>query len=219
LRRANDLLGRFCSLLTLTPYAQWRRHHAKHHGGWNDLDRRNAHGRDLYSSCLTVTEYNALGTWRRLLHRTAKHPAISLLVLPPLIFLMLYRFPFAAPRGWRAERRSVHLTNVSLVALHGTLAAMLERFPSSSNRRGIPDAEGDVIQAGCWKGASMNGTTLIEGYAGADCSSSRRRGIAPGYGPSFLCQRKLRDQVDAALARDRLVRAGSDGRVEASQPS
>ena len=124
-RRANDLLGRFCSLLTLTPYAQWRRHHAKHHGAWNDLDRRNAHGRDIYSSCLTVAEYNALGTWRRQLHRTAKHPAISLLVLPPLIFLVLYRFPFAAPRTWRAERRSVHLTNLSLVALHGALAAML----------------------------------------------------------------------------------------------
>jgi acyl-lipid omega-6 desaturase (Delta-12 desaturase) len=106
--RANGLLGRFCSLLTLTPYAQWRRHHAKHHGAWNDLDRRDAHGHDIYSSCLTVAEYNALGTWRRRLHRTAKHPAISLLVLPPLIFLVLYRFPFAAPRTWRAERRSAH---------------------------------------------------------------------------------------------------------------
>ena len=30
-----------------------------------------------------------------------QHPAISLLVLPPLIFLVLYRFPFAAPRTWR----------------------------------------------------------------------------------------------------------------------
>ena len=69
-RRANDLLGRLCSLLTLTPYSQWRRHHAKHHGAWNDLDRRNASGRDIYSSCLTVAEYNALGTWRRRLHRT-----------------------------------------------------------------------------------------------------------------------------------------------------
>ncbi len=124
-RRANDLLGRLCSLLTLTPYSQWRRHHAKHHGAWNDLYRRNASGRDIYSSCLTVAEYNALGTWRRRLHRTAKHPAISLLVLPPLIFLVLYRFPFAAPRTWRAQRRSVHLTNLSLVALHGSLAAML----------------------------------------------------------------------------------------------
>jgi omega-6 fatty acid desaturase (delta-12 desaturase) len=124
-RGANALLGRFCSLLTLTPFAQWRRHHARHHGAWNDLDRRNAHGRDIYSSCLTIAEYKALGTWRRRLHRTAKHPVISLLVLPPIIFLVLYRFPFAAPPTWRAERRSVHLTNVSLVALHGALAAML----------------------------------------------------------------------------------------------
>ena len=46
-------------------------------------------------------------------------------MLPPLIFLVLYRFPFAAPRTWRAERRSVHLTNLSLVAHHGALAAML----------------------------------------------------------------------------------------------
>ncbi|HLY90176.1 MAG TPA: fatty acid desaturase, partial [Acetobacteraceae bacterium] len=126
-RHANDLLGRFCSLLTLTPYAQWRRHHAKHHGAWNDLDRRSTHGRDIYSSCLTVAEYNVLSTWRRLLHRFTKHPAISLLVLPPLIFwcCIASRSPRRAPG--RAERRSVYLTNLSLVALHGTLAAMLAR--------------------------------------------------------------------------------------------
>jgi len=56
---------------------------------------------------------------------------------------VLYRFPFAAPRTWRAERRSVHLTNLSLVALHGALAAMLgvisarpEAFGVSSTRPG-----------------------------------------------------------------------------------
>ncbi len=124
-RRINDRLGRFCSLLTLAPYAQWRRQHAQHHGTWNDLDKRDGRGLDIYSSCLTVAEYNALGIWRRRLYRWAKHPAISLLVLPPIIFLVLYRFPFDAPRAWGAERRSVYLTNLSLLALHGGLAAML----------------------------------------------------------------------------------------------
>jgi len=52
-----------------------------------------------------------------------------LLVLPPVIFLVLYRFPFAAPRSWRAERRSVHLTNLSLVALYGAPAATLGSGP------------------------------------------------------------------------------------------
>ncbi len=39
-RRANDSLGFVCSLLTLAPYASWRRQHACHHGAWNNLDRR-----------------------------------------------------------------------------------------------------------------------------------------------------------------------------------
>src|SRR3954451_9382177 len=43
-RRANDLIGIVCSLMTLTPYAFWRRQHARHHGSWNNLDRRAASG-------------------------------------------------------------------------------------------------------------------------------------------------------------------------------
>src|ERR1051325_3167568 len=39
-QRANDVLGSLCSLTTLTPYAFWRRQHARHHGSWNNLDRR-----------------------------------------------------------------------------------------------------------------------------------------------------------------------------------
>jgi omega-6 fatty acid desaturase (delta-12 desaturase) len=124
-RRANDHLGRFCSLLTLTPYAYWRRQHAQHHGAWNILDRQDAGALDIYSSCLTVAEYNALGRWQQRLHRLAKHQVVSLLVLPPLIFLGLHRIPYDAPPKWRAERRSVHLTNLSLLALQGGLAAML----------------------------------------------------------------------------------------------
>ena len=124
-RRANDWLGRCCSLLTMTPYGQWRRQHAQHHGAWNDLDRREGRGLDIYSSCLTVAEYHALPAWPRLLYRVAKTPAVSLLVLPPLIFLVLYRFAFDAPDNWWAERRGVHLTNLSLLLLYGGIAAWL----------------------------------------------------------------------------------------------
>src|SRR3546814_4759094 len=63
-RRANSMLGLLCSLLTLTPFATWRRQHAGHHRIWNDLDRRRS-GVDLYSSCLTVAEYQALSLRRR----------------------------------------------------------------------------------------------------------------------------------------------------------
>src|SRR5215469_9581833 len=87
--RANDLIGSLCSLLTLTPYAFWRRQHARHHGSWNNLDRRAASGLDIYSSCLTVAEYRALGRWRRCLVRLANHPIVANLLLPPFVFVIL----------------------------------------------------------------------------------------------------------------------------------
>ena len=118
--RANTLIGRACSLITLTPFANWARQHSLHHGNWSNLDRRK--GADLYSACLTVREYLALSRWRRLLHRLPRHPLVANLLLPPLVFLVLYRVAFDTPRHWVRERRSVYLTNAALLALFGTLA-------------------------------------------------------------------------------------------------
>ncbi|MEX0921306.1 MAG: fatty acid desaturase [Rhodovibrionaceae bacterium] len=119
-RRANDALGFVCSLLTLTPYLSWRRQHAGHHGIWNDLDRRNS-GADIYSSCLTVEEYEALGPWQRRWYRITRNPIVANLLLPPLVFLVLYRLPFDMPKSWKTERRAVYLTDLALVALFGGL--------------------------------------------------------------------------------------------------
>lgn len=124
-RRANDLIGTVCSLMTLTPYAFWRRQHARHHGSWNNLDRRAASGIDIYSSCMTVAEYRALGRWQRAAARFTHHPIVANLILPPLIFIFLYRTPFDAAKGWRRERHAVYLTNVALVALFGGLGLAL----------------------------------------------------------------------------------------------
>jgi omega-6 fatty acid desaturase (delta-12 desaturase) len=129
-RRANDVLGRLCGVLTLTPYAHWRRQHAQHHGTWNDLDRREGRGSDIYSTCLTVAEYRALGPWARRWHRIARHPAVALILLPPIIFLFVYRVPFDTPAAWLGERRSVQLTNLALVALHGGLGLALGFGPT-----------------------------------------------------------------------------------------
>ncbi len=113
-RRANIAVGRLCSLITLTPFANWSRQHALHHGDWNNLDRSGG-GADIYSSCLTVQEYLALSPWQRLLYRLPRHPLVANLLLPPLVFLLLYRVPFDTPRDWRRERFSVHFTNLALL--------------------------------------------------------------------------------------------------------
>jgi omega-6 fatty acid desaturase (delta-12 desaturase) len=123
-RLANDAVGLACSLFTLTPYLSWRRQHAGHHGVWNDLDRRQS-GADIYSSCLTVAEYRALGPWRRWWYRTVRHPLVANLLLPPLIFTVLYRLPFDMPKSWRRERQAVHVTSVALLAALGGLGLAL----------------------------------------------------------------------------------------------
>ena len=112
-RWANDLVGTFCSLFTLTPYANWQRQHAGHHGNWNNLDRRES-GTDIYSTCLTVDEYRARSPRQRFLYRLARNPVVSLVLLPPFVFLLLYRLPFDTPRAWRKERLAVHFTNAGL---------------------------------------------------------------------------------------------------------
>ena len=116
-RAANHAVGMLCSLVTFTPYLMWRRQHAGHHSDWNNLDRRLS-STDIYAGCITVEEYQALSAKERRLYRLMQHPVISWLVLPPVIFLLLYRLPFDAPRTWRRERWAVHLTTVALLILY-----------------------------------------------------------------------------------------------------
>jgi omega-6 fatty acid desaturase (delta-12 desaturase) len=135
-RRANTFVGLFCSLITVTPYENWRRQHANHHAVWNNLDRRDS-GMDIYSTCLTVREYGALPRCRRWLYRAARHPVISQVLLPPLVFLILYRFAFDTPASWRRERISVYLTDLGilvaatvLVLTFGAERAALVQLPT-----------------------------------------------------------------------------------------
>jgi omega-6 fatty acid desaturase (delta-12 desaturase) len=123
-RWLNDLVGQFCGLLSFTPYAQWRRQHSGHHRHWNNLDRREA-GADIYSTCRTVAEYQALSAWDRFTYRALRHPIIAHVLIPPVVFLFLYRIPFDTPKDWGRERRSVYLTNLALIALAATLMMIL----------------------------------------------------------------------------------------------
>jgi omega-6 fatty acid desaturase (delta-12 desaturase) len=112
-RAANDWMGRFCSIITMTPYANWRRQHGNHHAVWNNLDRR-SDGLDIYSTCLTLREYRARSRVRRWIYRVLRHPLLAQLLLPPFVFIVLYRLPFDTPHAWRRERASVWLTNAAV---------------------------------------------------------------------------------------------------------
>ncbi len=112
-RRANDLLGAFCSLFTLTPYFLWRRSHSRHHASSGDLTHR-GHG-DVW--VLTVDEYLNRSFFGRLQYRLYRHPLFLFGIGPSLLFILRQRFTIAVPRNWRRERRGVHMTNLAIVAI------------------------------------------------------------------------------------------------------
>lgn len=90
-RAANDTVGFVTGVLTLTPFAQWRRDHALHHASSGDLDRR-GHG-DVPT--LTVREYAAKSPAARFGYRILRHPA-----------LLLFGGPFHLAFGQRVRGKS-----------------------------------------------------------------------------------------------------------------
>jgi omega-6 fatty acid desaturase (delta-12 desaturase) len=131
-RRANDLLGRTIGLLTLTPYAFWRKTHALHHANSGNLDRRG----DGDITTLTVREYQALPLWRRLLYRAYRHPLVLFGLGPVYFFVICNRIPTGNPLRHRKSWSSILGTNAALAAIIvlivltvGTRAFMLAYLP------------------------------------------------------------------------------------------
>ncbi len=88
-RRMNDWVGRVLGVLTVTPYAVWRRTHAIHHGSAGNLDKRGIG--DIVT--LTVDQYYALSPLRRLQYRLYRSPVTLFVIAPFYIFLMQNRIP------------------------------------------------------------------------------------------------------------------------------
>lgn len=111
-RRLNDAVGYVTGVLTLTPFAQWRRDHALHHASSGDLDRR-GHG-DVPT--LTVREYRAKSPRGRMLYRLVRHPALLLLGGPVHLALgQRVRGRSLATRD--KQLASVWLTNAGIALL------------------------------------------------------------------------------------------------------
>jgi omega-6 fatty acid desaturase (delta-12 desaturase) len=116
-RKLNGAVGWIAGVMTLTPFAQWRRDHAMHHASSGDLDRR-GHG-DVKT--LTVREFRALTPHRRLGYRLMRHPAV-LLGLGPLYLMLTQRIrPSGTPLS-DPETRSVWSTNAGIVCALGAVA-------------------------------------------------------------------------------------------------
>ena len=118
-RKANDTLGIITGVLTFTPYYAWRHSHAVHHATAGDLDRRG--GGDVWM--LTAREYLAAPLWKRLAYRAFRFPLLTFVIGPPLMFLVVARFP--TPGGGKRERNSVLATDLALLGVAALMSFVI----------------------------------------------------------------------------------------------
>ena len=114
-RRMNDWVGRVLGVLTVTPYAVWRRTHAIHHGSAGNLDKRGIG--DIVT--LTVDQYNALSPLRRLQYRLYRSPVTLFVIAPFYIFLMQNRLPVGL--SGRQYWISAMGTNLAILTVLGAI--------------------------------------------------------------------------------------------------
>ncbi|MEK7668570.1 MAG: fatty acid desaturase [Gemmatimonadota bacterium] len=120
-QKVADWVGRAIGVLTLTPYAYWRKTHALHHAGAGNLEHRGFG--DVHT--LTVQEYFALSRWRRLGYRLYRNPFVLFGPGAAFQFLVWHRIPWITPRGWSRERASILLTDLGIAAVVVTVGLLV----------------------------------------------------------------------------------------------
>ncbi len=123
-KRANDILGYITGVLTFTPYALWRKEHALHHSTSGDLDRRGIG--DVPT--MTVEEFRAAPRWKQLGYRFIRNPFVLFGIGPLVMFLIKHRIVLSKIAN-AEERRSVHWTNLGILAMAVTMGLLVGFVP------------------------------------------------------------------------------------------
>ncbi len=114
-KKANDWTGMFCSIFTFTPYHYWRRSHAIHHASAGKLEHRGIG--DIYT--LTIGEYLSRSKWGRFKYRFYRNPIFLFVIIPTLLFLIVYRFPNFKQKELKPVFTSTYYTSLVIALLIG----------------------------------------------------------------------------------------------------
>ena len=120
-KKANIWVGRCIGVLTVTPFAVWRRAHLDHHASAGNLDKRGIG--DI--NTLTVREYKSRSKAGRFAYRLYRHPLVLFLIGPIYIFLLSQRLPDKYMRKTPKFWISAMGTNLSIVIIAALIISQI----------------------------------------------------------------------------------------------
>lgn len=114
-KKANRIVGTITGIITLFAFEKWKREHAIHHATSSNLDKRGTG--DVW--VMTVDEYVAASTWKRIAYRLYRNPIVMFGLGPIYLFGVSNRFNRKGAK--RKERMNTYLINVSVAVIYGLL--------------------------------------------------------------------------------------------------
>ena len=121
-RRANDIIGEICSLISFMPYRYWAKSHNYHHGH-NGLLHEHRDIGDI--ELLTVNEFKVLSRWQKVRYRLFRSFPVLFVIGPAWYLLIQNRLPLINLKGWEHARRSLLKHNLLLIGLHVSIILLL----------------------------------------------------------------------------------------------
>nr|WP_325251572.1 fatty acid desaturase [Amylibacter sp.] len=115
---ASNWIGRCIGVLTLTPYAVWRKSHSHHHSTSGNLDHRGMG--DVHTK--TVAEYAQLTRWQKLGYRLYRSPFVLFGLGPIYLFVLQNRIPVGLMKAGSKYWGSAMGTNAMIVLALGIIA-------------------------------------------------------------------------------------------------
>lgn len=121
-RKANDLIGEVCSMISFMPYRYWAKSHNFHHGHNGILWEHRDIG-DI--NLLTVNEFKALPRWKKLHYAIFRSFPVLFIIGPAWYLLIQNRLPLIRLKGWEHAHKALLKHNLLLVAVHVGLYFLL----------------------------------------------------------------------------------------------
>ncbi len=114
-RKANDIIGEICSILSFMPYRYWAKSHNFHHGHNGILWEHRDIG-DI--NLLTVNEFKSLNRFKKIQYGLFRSAPVLFLIGPAWYLLIQNRFPLIRLKGWEHAHKALLKHNLILASFH-----------------------------------------------------------------------------------------------------